>query len=332
MRAENIVNRKRPLMNRRQFIGTVAGGTLTLAATIHGENQELAPVKPETTTPGEKIAILYDKRLYEDIAPYTGAGVGVAGASMGNTLATPLRTQEYTEDDLQRHTLEELERKEPLKKIRRGLKRLAFLAALVDVVRGNMGSIREIRSLDGLADDLRSKGYQVVHTGDLERVMQELQNAGKNRPADAKTILAINAHGYPEQSEGGVDTFIQGERAGGILLSEIAEKIREIPGHTFVASKACHLTPKPFERVKEPKGRVTLFTTNKANARTLSWVALPLFEAMRDALRKSGDFIQNTEKAHRRLLNSAMNRIINRYHGSGLAVVRVGGHAERFEA
>lgn len=200
----------------------------------------------------------------------------------------------------------------PGKKTRRATLGLGA-ASLAFPWRGLGATHSEAREFNKLVDDLKSAGYSVSRTSDLEEFTRLLTKASKNRASDAKTILLMDAHGAYDPQAGAI--IGGGEKKLAITVSTLAKYLSHIPGHKFVASSSCFFDPGEFE-VAEVRGPISTFSLG--GTLRLAWPDNPFYSTLRRGIRNHEDIIEGTRKAiehmdsKRPLIVRAANRFKNR--------------------
>lgn len=303
---------------RRDFLAAFFGGAVSLATILRHAPEELPKIEQRKKEGFKRLAVIYDRDLGSTARPAASAGAAVVGGiAAKNILEEAENTGLELHDPVRRHVLVKIK------------DRLLTLFGLGLAISGSSyaSELRgENRAFKELSDDLDRAGYHVLLANDERKFYYALSRASEKRPDNAKTIVMINAHGgYIDGNQ-----TISGEKEP-VDVEWMAHQIMQIPGHTLVASKSCHISARPFTDYRQERvGKTTLFTANNADVTKVTHLAQPLFRAMQAAMRQPGDLVSNTQAAFPKFKLSLVSRISAWIFGSGFKAVKI-SHDEPFK-
>lgn len=308
------------MVNRRKFLLGSLGAVLA-GSRLLGKKQELPPIEPQPREGRRKIALIYssiDVRMHEAGFKATSLASGAAAGSVAGNLLYA-RQGKYTRQEFL----------DALPDLLAAPALIALTSSVVDV-HDELSAERE--ALEKLHDDLQAKGYLTFTTQKGSEFIRLLQQASKDRPEDAKTVLFIDAHGAGDSHDFDLETnepLVGRVGTFRIHSQSLARAIGEIPGHTFLGLGACHAHSKEFLNYPGFKSKLTLVTNNLGNWRNWAYGISPFFRSIRQALRRPGGLAEGALAAYYRHNPSFVAGLFRRLITFGMRSERI-NHDEPF--
>lgn len=312
--------REAPNIGRRAFfrklgVGALVGTGLTEAAyhrEVFAPKLDALPSVP--IDPRKKVAVVYYPFFEDPVEDLKDVGEHAGSLALGATAGAAVAPQ--------------IKKGAPLL-TRRKLLGVAAGAALgtaaLAVGRdGKTASEERITGFLGLMRDLKAAGYSVLHSGTLIEFHNALQRARHDRTPDARTVVLISAHGVhttPKELDRPVSLILDSQdHRVGLSVEQLADLLKEVPGRTLVAANTCHFDVEPLRPLFDSK-KVSIISANDGRSDRVSSAYLPLFTALRVAIRQKGDALSQARSAYSSLVKRLplLPRLYTRHVRSKLA-------------